>query len=262
MVTIPAALDACGAELRAAVAHAYDVFARHAAPPFPLAVCLSCCVSSEIEQQLREWSLSRITDKHLYEYNASAKPPEQPAQEVGHLLPRMFDLLADDKEIHHSLELSLVRLGQCADGSWNAVEIAAIERFAKAYFESTLRGPLAHRWSGDPLTILLMFDIGGLPIDPLLQRWMNCEDPSSTIQYVKATYWDFWSEKRYTNAFSADRPAFQQGLAGWLQDPTCRRRFAARLVEPEFQALAAHQEDIGCVSFATMVDAVFEHLTA
>ena len=48
----------------------------------------------------------------------------------------------------------------------------------------------------------------------------------------------------------------------WLLDSKCRRRFAKRLTDPEFLAIAALERDTGCMSFAMMADAVFDHLTA
>ena len=125
----------------------------------------------------------------------------------------MLALLADGEEVHHSLEIALDRLGRCPADSWNADERAALDRFALAYFDAVLYGPLAHRWFDDPLSVLLMLHIGGLSITPLLQRWEECEHPSSTVQYVRATYWDFWSDHRYRNAFADDKARVPAGGA-------------------------------------------------
>src|SRR5689334_22591272 len=83
--------------------------------PSPLDVCLNCCVSEKVERELREWPLAEITARHLYDYNTSAKGLVQPVKEVKHLLPRMLELLSEGEQIHHSIELSLDRLGLCPD---------------------------------------------------------------------------------------------------------------------------------------------------
>lgn len=258
-------MSASTAELRAAVAQAHDLFGRHPELPFPLGVCLACCVSPEIEQQLRQWKLPALTAHHLYEYNTSAKPPTQSVAELGHFLPRMLELIAAGQDIHHSTELFLVRLGNCPPGSWRDDERAVLDRFASALFEVVLRGDAltdgARHWPEDPLTTLLMFDIGGLAIEPLLARWQRSEHVMATIWFVETTYWNFWQDEIYSNAFATDRLAFQQCVRTWLHDPACRRILAEKLTEPEFQRAAATHVADGRMPFPLMVEAVFDHLT-
>lgn len=105
-----------------------------------------------------------------------------------------------------------------------------------------------------------MFDIGGLAIEPLLELWLHCEHPFATLQFVRTTYWDFWERCEYSNAFASDRPEFRSQIRAWLLAPEHRRRFAAKLLSPEFLALADVQGAVGNTSFSTMVDGVFEQL--
>lgn len=252
-------------DLRTVVAQAYRAFRHRAAPPFPLDVCLECCVSADFEQQLRLWPLAQITAQHLYEYNASAKSEVQSTQEVGHLLPRMLELLAEGDQIHHSIELSLDRLGRCPEGCWNEDEREVLNRFTLAYFDCILRGvPLGNggrRWLDDALSVLLMFDIGGLATEPLLGHWLRCEDPVATVQFVTTTYWEFWRAHEYRNAFASDRPEFRAQIRDWLLNPDNRQRFVEKLLAPEFQRLADQQPPCGHTPFSTMVDGVFDSLT-
>jgi len=256
-----ASADDPGAALQAAVDGVHLAFRRFRSRSTSLDICGYCCVSEETATRLREAPLASLASSDFREYNGSAKSRVQCAAEVGHFLPRMLALMADDEEIHHSLEIALDRLGGCPPDSWNVEERAALDGFALAYFDAVLHGPLAHRWFDDPLSVLLMFHAGGLSIEPLLRRWEACEHPSSTVQYVRATYWDFWEDRRYINAFADDRPEFLQQVRDWLLDPACRRRFAGRLTAPDFLAMAEHERDTGCTSFAMMTDTVFEHLT-
>lgn len=252
-------------DLRDVVAQAYRVFRHRTAPPFPLDVCLACCVSTDVEEQLRTWPLERITAQQLYEYNDSAKSETQLPREIGHLLPRMLDLLSQGQEIHHSLEISLDRVGRCPEGCWNDKEQAVLDRFALAYFDAVLHGSLPvgerFRWPEDSLSTLLMFDIGGQSIEPLLAHWLHCDSPHVIVQYVSATYWDFWRQGEYTNAFASSRPAFRQQIANWLTSPDHRAHFIARLLDPAFQQLAQQQPDQGHTPFSAMVDGVSDALT-
>ncbi len=246
--------------LRSAVDDAYRAFRRFGAPAFPLDVCLACCVSVEVEQQLRERPLQQLTTRQLHDYNDSAKQRIQNPREVGYFVPRMLELLAEGAEIHHSMEISLDRVGRCPADSWSGEQRAVLDRFAQAYFAAVLRDG-ARRWPDDPLSILLMFDIGGLAIAPLLARWQACEDPQAILRFVESTYWQFWPDENYTNGFASDRPVFRERLREWMLDPACRRVFADRLLSPEFQRLAASHESGTRTPFPLMVDAVFDHLT-
>lgn len=240
------------------------MFARHANPQRPLDVCLACCVSEDVEHQLRQWPLKRLPAKHFYEYNCSAKSEVQSAHEVGYFLPRMLELLADREEIHHSIEISLDRLGRCPQHCWTQEEQAILDRFALAYFDVILRGgPLgeSHRLlHDDPLCVLLMLDVGGFAIEPLMEHWLQCEHPHATVQFVRTTYWDFWEHFDYSNAFAGDRPEFRRKVREWLMAPEHRKRFATKMVSPEFLALAESEGPVGHTSFGTMVEGVFEQL--
>lgn len=251
--------------LPVAVADVYRAFARYRQPLPPLDVCLACCVSEEIYKQLREWPLKRLMARHFYEYNCSAKSEMQEPREVGYFLPRMLELLADGEDIHHSIELSLDRLGRCPPGSWTREEQIALSGYARAYFDLVLRGgPLGgdvRRLLEDPLSVLLMFDIGALATAPLLDQWMRCEQPCATVQFVQATYWHFWEHREYSNPFASDRPDFRQEIRAWLLDPDNRKRFAGKMLSPDFLALAEMQAPVGHTSFSTMIEGVFEQLT-
>jgi hypothetical protein len=85
--------------LQVAVADVYRAFARYRQPLRPLDVCLACCVSEEIDKQLCEWPLKRLTARHFYEYNGSAKSAVQNPREVGYFLPRMLELLESTERI-------------------------------------------------------------------------------------------------------------------------------------------------------------------
>lgn len=221
-------------ELDAAAQNLYAVFARYSAPTFPLDVCLGCCVDEQVERELRELPLRTLTAHHFYQYNGSAKGPVQPVGEVKYLLPRLLELLAQGAELHHSTELYLDRLGLCDPQTISPTERAAIDAFALAHFRAGLsQWPLDSKalfMGENALSILLMWNIGGVDVAPLLDHWLADASEAATLHYIDASYWDFWSCGSYENAFADDRKAFRTRLCDWMRAPEHRRVFADRVL--------------------------------
>lgn len=253
------ATDARQQALQLAVAEAYKAFRRHPRPAFPLDVCLNCCMDAGLEREMREKPLRALTARHFRQYNTSAKSAEQPPAEIRYLLPRMLELIAEGAEVHHAVELFLDRVGRCPPGTFDEAQRRALDRFALALFSQAL--DTERVWGKEPLSLLLMFDIAGVDLAPLLALWTASETPESTAHYVHDTYWEFWPSRDYDNPFAGDRPDFRARLREWMLDPANRRRFADKLMAPDFLALAARQGRIGCMPFTMMVDAVFDQLT-
>jgi hypothetical protein len=250
--------------LRAAVEETYAAFAEFRRPALPLDVCTVCCVPEEVAKQLHEWPLKRLTVEHLFEYGDSAKSQVQNPAEVGYFVPRMLELLAEGAEIRHSLAIALDRMGGCPPGSWTVTQQSALLRFASAYFALAIRGgvvdPRGRVLPDDPFEVLLMFDGGGIAIQPLLAHWLECDDPMSTVQFVRQSHWDFWHEHDYRNPFASDRGTFRQEIREWMLDASTRRRFTEKLLASDFLAIVPTVCGDAHVSFATMVEGVFEHL--
>ena len=246
--------------LRSVVEDAYRVFRRYKPPASSLDACLNCCMSAELEREMRQLPLTKLTRQHFYEYNTAAKSEVQPAAELLYLLPRMLELMAEGAEIHHSIELSLDRLGRCLADTFDEAEQRVLNRFALSYFEQSIAAS-ERMWFDEPISLLLMFDVGDLTIAPLLDSWTRSNEPESTMHFVDATYWNFWEKQEYDNAFATDRPAFRSQVRAWMLDPAHRRRFADKLMKADFQRLAERQAARGQIPFSMMVDAVFDHLT-
>ena len=252
-------------QLQAVITDVYQAFSRHSAPAHPLDACTMCCMPKELEQEMRQLPLAKLTSKHFYEYNTAAKGPVQPADEVLYLLPRMLELMAEGEEVHHSIELSLQRVGHCENGSFSKAERDVLNRFALTYLQCALSGERrlsgARRLLEDPLSILLMFHIGGVSIEPLLDLWTKMDAPEAAIQFVEATYWRFWENQDYDNPFAEDHPDFRAQLKQWILNPEHQRRLIQKLMTTEFRRLAELQGPKGAIEFSTMVDAVFDQLS-
>ena len=222
-------------ELDAAVQNLYVVFGGYPAPAFPLDVCLSCCVERQIERELRELPLRSLTARHFYQYNGSAKGAVQPVGEVKYLLPRLMELLAKGEHLHHSIELYLDRLGRCDPSALETGEREAIQRFALVHFRAGLdQWPIdsSSLFMGEnAFSILLMWDIGGVDVSPLLAHWLSCDSETATLHYIDASYWDFWeSGGAFANAFSGERGSLKDRLRNWITAPGNRKVFAQRIL--------------------------------
>ena len=221
-----------------AVEKAYAVFSRYRAPGHLLDVCTHCCMDAALEKDMRRLPLRQLAAMHFYQYNTSAKSEVQPADEIKYFLPRMLELLSQGAELHYSTELYLDRVGRCEPGAFSVQERAAIDAFALAFFS---KGLDRHHWQAhaqapDPFIgsnafdILLMFDLGGIALEPLLAHWLKARGSGATLHYVDASYWDFWKTQEIENAFAADRPAFRRTMKSWLLDAGHRERFAEKML--------------------------------
>lgn len=250
--------------LQQAIDRLYEVFSRHQAPKYTLDVCTACCMDKADEAAMRRLPLRELTARHFYAYNDSAKSAEQPAPEIQYLLPRLLELLAQGAELHHSTELFLDRLGRCDAAEFSKAERATIDAYALAFFGEGLAHPPSQSKDGfmgdDAFGILLMLEIGGIDIDPLLAYWLEREEPASTMHYVRASYWALGGSGGTANAFASDRPRFHETMGGWLSHPGHRQRFAERIL-----ALDRAWVDSACspccgVGPCDMLEAVFDSI--
>jgi hypothetical protein len=229
------------AAMCAALERLYKVFKPYSAPKYPLDVCTHCCMDAAMELEMRRLPLRQLTTAHFYQYNDSAKSDPQPVDEIKYLLPRMLELLAAGSEIHHSTALQLSRLGNCESGAFLPAEYSAIDAFALAYFANGLG---QHPWQSagryavdDTFDALLMFDIGGVDLLPLLDNWLKDDSTAATLHYVSSGFYDFWQSQCVQDAFATDRPQFQEVLKTWLTDESNRRVFAARILNLDMSAI-------------------------
>jgi hypothetical protein len=226
-------LNPLPANMRDVVERLYAVFGEYRAPTHLLDVCTGCCMDAALEKEMRSMPLRKITAKHFYEYNTSAKSTVQPVEEMKYLLPRMLELLACGAELHHSTELYLDRLGRCEAGAFAAHEYEAIAAFAVAYFAHCLsQDPWSAQrndYPGEAFDVLLMWEIGGCNLQRLLDHWLNDASRSATLHYVQSLF--FALGREHCNAFAKNRHGFHEVLNAWRSDVSNRRIFSQRIVE-------------------------------
>lgn len=157
--------------LTAALAAAWRVFDRPA--PADLAVCTACCMDAALADEIRATPARSLSLHHLSEWLAAAFDNGAGREVLLWLLPRMFDFLAEGREISHlGPEVTFVRLRATGfPDRWPQAEADAVQDFCLALFERKLAG----RGAIDPW--LCMIAGSGLNIRPFLERLWALPDP-------------------------------------------------------------------------------------
>lgn len=157
-------MDAGPDPLTAALAAAWRVFDRPA--PADLAVCTACCMDAALADEIRATPARSLSLHHLSEWLAAAFDGGAGREALLWLLPRMFDLLAEGREISHlGPEVTLARLPTTGfPDRWPQAEVDAVQGFCLALFDRKLAG----RAAIDPW--LCMIARSGLDIRPFLER--------------------------------------------------------------------------------------------
>jgi hypothetical protein len=245
--------------LNLAIDQLYAAFDHYNAPKYMLDVCLGCCMNPQLEKEMRTLALRQLTANHFYQYNDSAKSPAQPPDEIKYFLPRMLELLAQGAQLHHSTELYLQRMGNCDSADYSAAERRAIDQFALAFFADGLgQHPSLsdNRFAGsNAFDILLMFDLGGVPLAPLLDYWLKSQEPASTLHYAESSFWDFWKDHAVHNAFANDRAMFCETMASWMLNIEHRQQFAQKILALDLENIEP-VKTCGCCSSIQMTDIV------
>lgn len=248
-------------DLQAAVRRAYDVFGGRKPPVGHLNVCTNCCMPEGLEREMRTLPLRALSAQHFYEYCAGAMGDlVQPADEIRYLLPRWLELIAAGERTNLSVELNLDRVGRCGPAAFDARETAVFDQFMLAYFDHELDDNNPAVEASDPLAVIIMADLAGLSVAPLLQHWTTHPGTASTALFVRSTYWDFWPDGELANAFAEDRAGLRVAFKAWMAAPETRAAFKAKLLQPDF---LSRVDSFPCghrVPFKVMVEAVFDLL--
>jgi hypothetical protein len=228
-----------------AVVNLYAAFKRYESPKTLLDVCTGCCMDGKLEKEMRRLPLASLNQNQFYEYNSSAKSEVQPANEIKYLIPRVFELLSKGDNLHHSTELYLDRVGRVPEGTFCEAERKALDDFAFVFFSEGLKqefcGEKGLFQREDAFTILLMFEIGGFDISPLLNHWLQQNTNEGILNYAYSTLWHFWHDGGEIGmAFATHRPNYRATIKAWILAPENRQIFAKKIVDfvsessPEF----------------------------
>lgn len=159
----------------AAIDQLYRVFAAYPQPPRSQVSPWAGIAESEI-QKLYRAPLGKLGEDDLETYARRALSVWGDASEFRHYLPRILDLIARGRRGWLDADLFLGKLEQAGWKSWPAVEKAAIERYLRELFRTTLAE--FPRWprAGE---VLRGISLAGEPLDWSLQTWSDDKRPSA-----------------------------------------------------------------------------------
>lgn len=246
-----------------AAEQAYQVFGGWPQPD-RLHNCGGAYRDHEFEAVMRQLRLREVTARHFYSYFMDPSPDSHSSEEFLYFLPRLLDLLAQGEVPHVALELTLADVRRCPADLLGDAGLELLQRFVLAYFKN-LVGPNA--WQArsaepedDPLDVLAMAHLAGLPLQPLLDWWVTTDDIRSSQHFAQSAYWNWWGPSYSMHPFVEDEPDFIATLQAWLAAPATRARWLAKLREPAFQALAGTEFGFGPVALSEMVEVALAEL--
>ena len=211
----------------------YHVF-DYPAPTDKLNVCLHCCMADETEEQMRTLPLKKLTQKHFYDYNSSAKNEIECPSELKYFLPRMVEIFCEGGEIHFEKVLSFERVKNCNKADFTSDEWVLWGKFANAYLDNLLRYYPYECFDfvrDNIFAVLLMFSIAHVDISPFLKRWKNTNTPQAVAHYVYASWTAYWRDDGFDveAGFWDYSEDFVTKVELWLQNPKNKSYYASQI---------------------------------
>lgn len=219
--------------LRATLANVYSAFGGYRAPE-RLQDAVPYVIDEDVNQDMCSLPLRDLKRKHFYEYNTESQYEKQDPNEIKYFLPRLLELMLNKQEIHHVPALCLERLGRCDPNALSDQERVILCDFAVAYFAWGLAQMPDHSWDvlrhANAFDMLIMWDIAGINISPLLAHWLQHSGSAPTLHYVEAVFSDYLETGReIDDPFAEDRPEYRRQLKTWLDDKAHQAVFLKRV---------------------------------
>jgi hypothetical protein len=208
--------------LTAAIDEAWRVFDLPA--PATIGVCTDCCMKPVLAAEMLATSARDLTEHHLSEWHYAAYATGIGRPHLAWLLPRMFELLAEGKDVCGiGPQVLLARLPLTGfPGQWPEGEVEAVRRFCLAFFDQKIAtcDPEIDSW-------LCMMASGGLDICPFLDRlWALSDADLAALLY--ANWIEPWREGWITfTAFWQNVPACNQVWTFYTSSDLATRLFRA-----------------------------------
>lgn len=203
-------------EMQDIIKDAYVLFSHYSVPTH-FEVCTYCCMAIEEEIALRTLPLAFLPKELIYSYNDSAKGKLDSKDEVAYLLPRILELIAHNEEIRHSTELTLDWLAQVPSEQWSQQEKTLLQQFALQYVKDAFTQVPHSRIVTELDEILIMFNRGGINIQPILDHIAQCTDFYS-IAAVAHIIGNARNDKNYiSNVFIDYSSQLDKTFNHWLE---------------------------------------------
>jgi hypothetical protein len=217
--------------LRAAIDEAWRVFDLPA--PATTGVCVGCCMDPKIEADFLKRPPRELPSAYIRDWYFAAFIDDIAHDHVAWFLPRVMEMLAAGEEVAvvgHEVVFQRLPLTGFPD-RWSKDEVAALNRFALAFFETRLTEAAAS-FMKDIDSWLCMIGQGGIDIDPLLRRMETLPDDDLADLLHRNWFYRGRGSIRF-DAFWSVEPARTMAW-NWYTSPT----LAARM---EREAMAGNE---------------------
>lgn len=191
-------------EIHLLINESYSLFSTYSFGNIVAVHSGNCCLSHEDAELLKTIPLHNIDQRLIYEYLNACEEHDQCSVviQIKYLLPKILELLAENKHIHHSTECILDKFHLNLTNVWNEHEIDFMNRFAIHFFKSKI---LIYDDTDHINSYLIMFHRGGLNIQLLLNEWLNyLNQPNALLNILYILYYHFNNEC-YQQAFSNEK---------------------------------------------------------
>ena len=210
------------------IAEAYVLFSNYKLGN-RLNVC-ECCVSNSEAESLARTPLSMVSSELLQNsyYESADSDTEQELIEMKHFLPRVLSLMLNNEFPCHSNELIFSRINLKQSKRWKEEELEFLKKFSMLYFKKTLKDTYA-----DVQEVLIIFELGGFDLSPLLTIWEQEKDENSLLHLYDilntgVTY--RWGKiVKLTNAFSTK--SMNKSFIAWIENEKTRTIFLEQIEE-------------------------------
>ncbi|NBW36193.1 MAG: hypothetical protein EBR30_14465 [Cytophagia bacterium] len=206
------------------IQNAYRIFKKYKAT-IPLDACTACCLTKNQESELVSLSVHNIPFELLYDYNTAATTKNPSISEFKHFLPRLLEMTAEFKFLHHSAELVLSRFHYYDKSEWTEEEKELIQDFGQAFFSQCLTiYPLSEFEKID--SILIMLSETKINMESLLVSWTNFQSKESILHFKDLVIGGFDSNKQDELVNSFGNKDLSKVIIEWLNNEATRISFA------------------------------------
>jgi hypothetical protein len=223
--------------LTAAIDRAWQEFDLPAPPT--TGVCQGCCMDPAIEADFLKRTACDLPDAYVRDWYSAAHDDRISFSHVAWLLPRVMEMLAAGKTVSavgNQTAFNRLPLTGFPD-HWPERQVAAVNGFALAYFDTLLHGRLPKGAGGLDET-LCMFGEGAVDIQPLLVLLDAL--PDSDLVDLLDREWVFNGVGKISHdAFWSREPARTQ-VWNWFSSEDLRHRMELAAYAGQDKAFAIH----------------------
>ncbi len=201
------------------IEEAYQVFSSYTINKhLSVCDCGNCITPTEINE-LCNTPLKELSVQQISTYVESMLVSSDKAiVEIHYFLPRMLELLCERKIFYIDEGFSLSKCHFERTDLWKVAEIDFLKRFSLAFFEEILSEENFELTTAEDW--LVCFGLGGLPLQPLLECWVNKADTLSAIRHFQEIFLYSLKAKGilYHHTYFEEKHSFlNDQITDWLQ---------------------------------------------